>query len=93
MDAPIFDPAAFRLTAAEAVLAGRAREFGEAVLAPRTTLGKLQLEALRRLAEEQAAATARHPANWVPGPPDGWRSRRRAPRAPRHIRPCPRHRR
>lgn len=35
MDAPIFDPAAFRLTPQEAALATRAREFGRAVLAPR----------------------------------------------------------
>ncbi|NOG72859.1 acyl-CoA dehydrogenase family protein [Roseicella sp. DB1501] len=34
-DAPIFDPAAFRLSPAEAALAARAREFGQAVLAPR----------------------------------------------------------
>ncbi|WP_204623654.1 acyl-CoA dehydrogenase family protein [Crenalkalicoccus roseus] len=34
-DAPIFDPEAFRLTAQEAALAARAREFGQAVLAPR----------------------------------------------------------
>src|SRR3954471_9948071 len=35
VDAPIFDPAAFRLTAQEAALTARAREFGQAVLAPR----------------------------------------------------------
>jgi alkylation response protein AidB-like acyl-CoA dehydrogenase len=35
VDAPIFDPAAFRLTAAEAALAATAREFGRTVLAPR----------------------------------------------------------
>jgi alkylation response protein AidB-like acyl-CoA dehydrogenase len=35
MDAPIFDPAAFRLTAQEAELTARAREFGARVLAPR----------------------------------------------------------
>jgi alkylation response protein AidB-like acyl-CoA dehydrogenase len=34
-DAPIFDPAAFRLTPFEAELTGRARRFGETVLAPR----------------------------------------------------------
>ncbi|WP_199231144.1 acyl-CoA dehydrogenase family protein [Falsiroseomonas bella] len=35
MDAPIFDPAAFRLTAEEAALTAKAREFGARVLAPR----------------------------------------------------------
>ncbi|MCO6414716.1 acyl-CoA dehydrogenase family protein [Siccirubricoccus sp. KC 17139] len=35
MDAPIFDPAAFRLTPQEAALTARAREFGATVLAPR----------------------------------------------------------
>jgi alkylation response protein AidB-like acyl-CoA dehydrogenase len=35
LDAPIFDPDAFRLTAQEAALTARAREFGQAVLAPR----------------------------------------------------------
>ncbi|MCB4820590.1 acyl-CoA dehydrogenase family protein [Roseicella aerolata] len=34
-DAPIFDPAAFRLTEQEAALTARARAFGQAVLAPR----------------------------------------------------------
>lgn len=34
-DAPIFDPAAFRLTAQEAALTSRARAFGARVLAPR----------------------------------------------------------
>jgi alkylation response protein AidB-like acyl-CoA dehydrogenase len=34
-DAPIFDPAAFRLTPQEAALAAKAREFGARVLAPR----------------------------------------------------------
>src|SRR5215470_16750979 len=34
-DAPIFDPAAFRLTPDEAELIGRARRFGARVLAPR----------------------------------------------------------
>jgi alkylation response protein AidB-like acyl-CoA dehydrogenase len=34
-DAPIFDPAAFRLTAEEAALTTRAREFGARILAPR----------------------------------------------------------
>lgn len=34
-DAPIFDPAAFRLTAQEAELTARARDFGQRVLAPR----------------------------------------------------------
>ncbi len=34
-DAPIFDPAAFRLTEQEAELTARAREFGQKVLAPR----------------------------------------------------------
>ncbi|MFC7542895.1 acyl-CoA dehydrogenase family protein [Siccirubricoccus deserti] len=35
MDAPIFDPAAFRLTPQEAALTAQAREFGATVLAPR----------------------------------------------------------
>jgi alkylation response protein AidB-like acyl-CoA dehydrogenase len=35
MDAPIFDPAAFRLTPQEAALTAQAREFGARVLAPR----------------------------------------------------------
>ncbi len=35
MDAAIFDPVAFRLTPQEAELTARAREFGQAVLAPR----------------------------------------------------------
>ncbi len=35
MTAPIFDPAAFRLTPEEAALAQKVREFGERVLAPR----------------------------------------------------------
>lgn len=35
MSAPIFDPAAFRLTPEEAALTERVRTFGEAVLAPR----------------------------------------------------------
>ncbi|MFC7475621.1 acyl-CoA dehydrogenase family protein [Dankookia sp. GCM10030260] len=35
MDAPIFDPDAFRLTAQEAALSAEARAFGQAVLAPR----------------------------------------------------------
>lgn len=35
MDAPIFDPAAFRLTPQETELTARARELGQAVLAPR----------------------------------------------------------
>ncbi len=35
LDASIFDPGAFRLTAPEAELAARAREFGRRVLAPR----------------------------------------------------------
>ncbi|MBK1660707.1 acyl-CoA dehydrogenase family protein [Paracraurococcus ruber] len=34
-EAPIFDPAAFRLTPQEAALTARARDFGRAVLAPR----------------------------------------------------------
>ena len=34
-DAPIFDPGAFRLTPQEAALTAEAREFGQAVLAPR----------------------------------------------------------
>lgn len=34
-DAPIFDPAAFRLTGQEAALTAKVREFGQAVLAPR----------------------------------------------------------
>src|SRR5689334_20263915 len=34
-DPPIFDPAAFRLTPQETALTTQAREFGEAVLAPR----------------------------------------------------------
>jgi alkylation response protein AidB-like acyl-CoA dehydrogenase len=34
-DAPIFDPAAFRLTPQEAALGAQARAFGQAVLAPR----------------------------------------------------------
>ena len=34
-DAPIFDPGAFRLTPQEAALSAQAREFGQAVLAPR----------------------------------------------------------
>ncbi len=34
-DAPIFDPAAFRLTTAEADLTARVRAFGQEVLAPR----------------------------------------------------------
>ncbi|MBL6455432.1 acyl-CoA dehydrogenase family protein [Belnapia sp. T6] len=35
MDSPLFDPAAFRLTEQEARLTALAREFGQAVLAPR----------------------------------------------------------
>lgn len=35
VDAPIFDPAAFRLTPQEAALTAKAREFGARVLAPR----------------------------------------------------------
>ena len=34
-DAPIFDPVAFNLTAQEAALTAKAREFGQSVLAPR----------------------------------------------------------
>ncbi len=37
-DAPIFDPDAWRLTPAEAALAARVRDFGQAVLAPRAPL-------------------------------------------------------